>query len=975
MKTINSSPRSFFLSFLIFLLLCCCGLYAKPLKRHKPDSTNQKRSRTFSQNFSEVEIAISEDLTLADISALPKAPGSKLEVMKNSKRVRVQLPTGEVETLAEKGADIKKFRQFVLFEASDSNKETISQETSLATSSNCYSFNNNIYYIPDDGFPDYWANSTISISCAPPGETVTSVDVHYEIDHTWVSEVYVDFTDEDQTYAHLLWYFEGGSANDISETETGISTFNGEQVNQTWILWAADDTSGDDGFIDSWWIKVYYDGTPATCSVEGYKFDDTDGNGVWDQNEPGLQDWEIYLDLDDNDQRDAGEPNTVTDIDGFYEFTDLDPATYIVAEVMKTGWTQTYPGGDGKYTIIAEEGMAYDGNNFGNTTLQATPKITGHIMVDGRALTGVAVSGQPGDYSDVTDSGGYYEITVTDGWSGTVTANKDRYEFNEVHTFSNLTSDTVADFTAYCIYSGGDGTETTPFQIADVVDLLALGENTSDYTKHFIQTANISLAGAGQDPCGTFPSAVIARSTTGNNFNGVRFEGIYDGKGFTISDLSIDATTSKYDYLGLFGKIDNGLIKNLNLENISIVGDYIQYVGGLVGENDGSTIANCKSSVLMEAGISCSYFGGITGYNDGGTTKNCSSSGSISGTIGTAGGIAGGNDSLISGCNSSCSVAGNIYLGGLVGINGGTILNSFATGDVSGSSFYYYFGGLVGDNDNGLISNCYATGAVSGRREIGGLAGRNYFDGTIVNCYATGQVDGDENVGGLVGINEDINEGVISHCYAAGDVSGTTAVGGLCGYNPDNHFTDPTPIIVNCFWDTSVQTHGVTVGIGINNELVLNVLGKTTGQMQMQSTFTDYDWDFVDENDNGCEDFWRMCIDGQNYPKLNWKFTKGDIVCPDGVELNDLAELTDQWLLKKLSFDVSPAGGDGIVALSDWAVFANNWQADMAQLSNFMDEWLKEGIYNADIAPQPNGDGTVNFLDFAIIAKHWLEGI
>ena len=258
----------------------------------------------------------------------------------------------------------------------------------------------------------------------------------------------------------------------------------------------------------------------------------------------------------------------------------------------------------------------------------------------------------------------------------------------------------MADFTAYYVYSGGAGIETNPYQIADVVDLLALGENTTDYGEYFIQIADISLAGAGPEPGGVFASAVIARSTAGSSFNGVEFEGVYDGNGFTVSELSIDATTSEYNYLGLFGKLHDGLIENLKLKNFWVDGEYIAYVGGIVGDNDGGTIRNCHSSVTMEGGINCSGFGGIAGDNDGGTIEKCSTSGSISGTIGTAGGLVGKNDfySVIRDCNSSCSVTGNINLGGLVGANNmiSEILDSFATGNVSGGSFYYYAGGLVG---------------------------------------------------------------------------------------------------------------------------------------------------------------------------------------------------------------------------------------------------------------------------------------
>jgi len=54
---------------------------------------------------------------------------------------------------------------------------------------------------------------------------------------------------------------------------------------------------------------------------------------------------------------------------------------------------------------------------------------------------------------------------------------------------------------------------------------------------------------------------------------------------------------------------------------------------------------------------------------------------------------------------------------------------------------------------NFTVSNCYATGTVSGTENVGGLVGANYSSSTISNCYATGTVNGTENVGGLVGKN------------------------------------------------------------------------------------------------------------------------------------------------------------------------------------------------------------------------------
>jgi len=42
------------------------------------------------------------------------------------------------------------------------------------------------------------------------------------------------------------------------------------------------------------------------------------------------------------------------------------------------------------------------------------------------------------------------------------------------------------------------------------------------------------------------------------------------------------------------------------------------------------------------------------------------------------------------------------------------------------------------------------------------------------------------------------------------------------------------------------------------------------------------------------------------------------------------------------------------------------------KVAELAEQWLgPQGNLSADIAPQPNGDGTVNFLDFAELAKVW----
>jgi len=98
-----------------------------------------------------------------------------------------------------------------------------------------------------------------------------------------------------------------------------------------------------------------------------------------------------------------------------------------------------------------------------------------------------------------------------------------------------------------------------------------------------------------------------------------------------------------------------------------------------------------------------------------------------------------------------------------------------------------------------------------------------YNWGTVSQCYATGAVTGDWDVGGLLGANE----GTVSECYATGAVTGNESVGGLLGANWGT--------VENSFWDT--ETSGIATSDGGT--------GLPTAQMQTLSTFTGAGWDFA----------------------------------------------------------------------------------------------------------------------------------
>ncbi|MBB3062777.1 GLUG motif-containing protein [Microbulbifer rhizosphaerae] len=155
------------------------------------------------------------------------------------------------------------------------------------------------------------------------------------------------------------------------------------------------------------------------------------------------------------------------------------------------------------------------------------------------------------------------------------------------------------------------------------------------------------------------------------------------------------------------------------------------------------------------------------------------------------------------------SVTGNGRVGGLVGQSSfsSSISNVYTTGNVSGRRDT---GGLVGRNFESDISNSYTTGSVTGTgtgletgSSIGGLVGSNKSS-TISDAYATGSVSGNSiHVGGLVGENDD---STIDNAYATGSVSGLSQVGGLVGLN---YYSNDSSTISNAYATGSVTAEDV----------------------------------------------------------------------------------------------------------------------------------------------------------------------
>lgn len=320
------------------------------------------------------------------------------------------------------------------------------------------------------------------------------------------------------------------------------------------------------------------------------------------------------------------------------------------------------------------------------------------------------------------------------------------------------------------------------------------------------------------------------------------FSGRFEGNGHTIRDLTINRPDEQY--VGLFARVFSGTLQDIGLENASVAG--LRYVGGLVAETD--TYAHV---------IGCHVGGTVT-------AQQC------------VGGVAGTNGGAMSGCYSTATVTGTAgwaygsYTGGLVGCNNQAVISrcwssgpvkSVGSYDRSGNSLGFV-GGLVGYAwYYASIQDSYSTGSVTGENfcEVGGLIGYNSVrTGTVARCYSTGAVTGATggSVGGFVGNNH--SGGLMIDCYARGAVTGTNCfdVAGFVGNNNGSDIarcyaagcttaTNSRDVggfaarnygsVQGTFWDTESTQQFSSAG---------DSTGKTTAEMKARSTYVDAGWDF-----------------------------------------------------------------------------------------------------------------------------------
>lgn len=207
-------------------------------------------------------------------------------------------------------------------------------------------------------------------------------------------------------------------------------------------------------------------------------------------------------------------------------------------------------------------------------------------------------------------------------------------------------------------------------------------------------------------------------------------------------------------------------ISNLNLSKGDGSMGLVLYL-----ERDG-VVENLSVQGLVKSNDSANILGGVVGINAG-TVTGCSFSGSVK-AAGTAGGIVGlnGASGTVAVCSNSGDMTSQNTVGGIVGQNFGSVTDCSNLGNVNSDSSWV-------DSSAEEERPADALSSLIDGRDIGGIAGRN--SGVIASCRSTGIVGykrSGQNVGGIAGFTS----GDIINCSNDGKVFGKRNVGGIAGH-------------------------------------------------------------------------------------------------------------------------------------------------------------------------------------------------
>ena len=293
---------------------------------------------------------------------------------------------------------------------------------------------------------------------------------------------------------------------------------------------------------------------------------------------------------------------------------------------------------------------------------------------------------------------------------------------------------------------------------------------------------------------GTFTGTTTAGAVAGVN-NG-RIEGIVTfGNTVTVTGNGGNA--------GGIAGTNSGTVDDVESSGSVIAEGDNAIVGGLVGTNEsGATVNNSYSnSAVTSTSGTDDGLGGVVGVNQG-TVSLVDSLGVTNGTNSTnVGGVIGINSGTLSSAYNESIVNGNSNVGGIIGTNGtytvngdtiiwnrrGTVSNIVNATSVTGkdkNNASEYVGGLVGIN-GGSVENGRNNGTITGVKYVGGMVGSNAQGATLTNITndSSAAIEGEQYVGGIAGSNAGKISATDDTLINRGSITGNKFVGGVAGVN------------------------------------------------------------------------------------------------------------------------------------------------------------------------------------------------
>lgn len=366
----------------------------------------------------------------------------------------------------------------------------------------------------------------------------------------------------------------------------------------------------------------------------------------------------------------------------------------------------------------------------------------------------------------------------------------------------------------------GDGTESNPYKINSIEDLVAFSYNVNvlgttyngktvslgrslyfngSFNSYANPDSKYAKVTNGYTPSTTATTTIKELMTTDDGFISIgksspAFEGDFDGKNHFLANIKTK------DDGGLFeNRFTGWTIKNLGIESGTFGG-----IIKLFQASEGLLVENCYNKANIASGGSSGNSGGILGMTTNETAnvviKNCYNEGTISVKNSFTGGIVGyirGTATIID-CHNTGILNGDNQCGGIVGYvqKTLTITNCYNTMNISRNNSI--IGGIVGNVGTLIVSNCYNTGIMgentSSCYDIGGIVGYVRESLTATDCYNSGKISGNSLMGGIAGCVEKTS--TITICYNTGDITGniknSTQIGGIIGQAG-------TLTIMNCY--------------------------------------------------------------------------------------------------------------------------------------------------------------------------------